>query len=244
MSRGGGPPLQLGRGRACPPGFGRRRRGGPCRSGRAGRAIASTRGRSGARPIPPVDDDDVAADGLLERPARPERAAQADLGAGAQLDDPGRGRAGGPDRQLDAVGQVARDRDRHRRVGRQRDHRELARPAGQEGRVDAVEDERRDVAGLAPDRADPGGRVFGRRGGNRAGARPARVAPRAAARSPSAPCARRCRPGTRRCTGRSRRSRTCRTGRSRSRTCGSATGGSGRAAGCGSCRRRPARSSR
>ena len=55
--------------------------------------------------------------------------------------------------------------------------------------------------------------------------------------SRSAPRSRRSRPGTRRCSARSRRSRSCRTGRTRCRTCGSATGGSasGRTAGC--CRR-------
>ena len=59
--------------------------------------------------------------------------------------------------------------------------------------------------------------------------------PHRAVRSPSVPRGRRCRPGTRRCTGHSRRSRWSRTGPTRSRTCASTTADSGRHARVGSC---------
>ena len=134
-----------------------------------------------------------------------------------------------------------RDRDRRHREGRQRDHHELARAggravagsssAGGASTVSAVSaaTSRPCVATRMASAGEPDAGERGRALGRRA-ATAAAESGRSARRRlqwPSAPRGRRCRPGTRRCNDRSRRSRTSRTGPTTSRTCGSATGGSG-----------------
>ena len=110
-------------------------------------------------------DDDVAPVHALDRPASPERSAEADLAADRQCRQGGCGRPSRPDGQLDGRVVDPGDGDRRGREAGQADHHELARE--RVWRVDPGHGQGHGVGGLAvaaedAGRAEPG--VVDRRG--------------------------------------------------------------------------------
>ena len=105
-------------------------------------------GRSGASPIPPATMTTSRPYASSTGQPRPSGPRSAEGRAPAEPGQEARRRAGGADRQLDAVRVEARDGDRRDRERGHPDHDELAGPAGQDPRVVRREPERRRVGGL------------------------------------------------------------------------------------------------